>query len=446
VVKRVLIANRGEIARRIIRTCRRLDIETVAVHSDVDVNAPFVREADYAVPIGMAQPQASYLNVEAVLEAAAQTGADAVHPGYGFLSENTTFAARCAAQGLIFIGPPASAVTAMGDKVAARKQMYAAGVPVAPGTFEPVSDVAEAEKIVAEIGYPVLVKPSAGGGGIGMTVVENSEKLKGALKTAQGRAQRAFGDGSVFIERYLPNARHIEFQVLFDNFGNGVHLYERECSVQRRYQKILEETPAPGLAGKQTMRQKMATAALNAAQAVGYTNAGTVEFIVGPNGEFYFLEMNTRLQVEHPITEETLGLDLVEQQLRVASGEALTLTQAALQPKGHAIEFRICAEDPHTYMPAPGTLTKFRPSMASHVRIDSGVEEGDTITPYYDSLMAKLVVWGADRAEAIARGREALENFQIEGLKHNIPVHLKILADPDFQRGDYNTNFLSRFA
>jgi acetyl-CoA carboxylase biotin carboxylase subunit len=429
-----------------MRTCRRLDIETVAVHSDVDVNAPFVREADYAVQIGMAQPQASYLNFEAVLGAAAQTGADAVHPGYGFLSENTTFAGRCAAQGLTFIGPPASAITAMGDKVAARKRMYAAGVPVAPGTFEPVSDVAEAEKIVAEIGYPVLVKPSAGGGGIGMTVVENSEKLKGALKTAQGRAQRAFGDGSVFIERYLPNARHIEFQVLFDSFGNGVHLYERECSVQRRYQKILEETPAPGLAGKQAMRQEMATAALNAAQAVGYTNAGTVEFIVGPHGEFYFLEMNTRLQVEHPITEETLGLDLVEQQLRIASGEALTLTQAALQPKGHAIEFRICAEDPHTYMPAPGTLTKFRPPMAPHVRVDSGVEEGDTITPYYDSLMAKLVVWGADRAEAIERGREALENFQVEGLKHNIPVHLKILADPDFQRGDYNTNFLNRFA
>lgn len=445
-IKRILIANRGEIARRIIRTCRRLNIETVAVHSDVDMQAPFVREADQAVLIGLAQPHASYLNIEAVLGAATQSGAEAIHPGYGFLSENPTFASRCQEMNLIFVGPPPSAMAAMGDKVAARRQMHQAGVPVAPGTFEPVTDPTEAERVASEIGYPVLVKPSAGGGGIGMTVVENPEKLKAALKTAQGRAQRAFGNGSVFLERYLPEARHIEFQVLFDNFGKGVHLYERECSIQRRYQKILEETPSPGLAGNQELRQKMAQAALNAAKAVGYSNAGTVEFIVGPQAEFYFLEMNTRLQVEHPITEETLGLDLVEQQLRIASGEALQLEQADLQPHGHAIEFRICAEDPQTYLPAPGTITKFRLPQGEHIRVDSGVVEGDTITPYYDSLMAKLVVWGADRQEAIERGRYALQNFQIEGLKTNLPVHLKILADPDFQRGHYNTKFLERFA
>lgn len=445
-IKRVLIANRGEIARRIIRTCRKLNIETVAVHSDVDTNAAFVREADYAVLIGLAQPHASYLNIEAVLGAAEQSEADAIHPGYGFLAENATFASRCQEMGLIFVGPSPQAMAAMGDKIAARQKMHAAGVPVAPGTFEPVSDPAEAEKMAQEIGYPVLVKPSAGGGGIGMTVVENPDKLKAALKTAQGRAQRAFGDGAVFLERYLPNARHIEFQVLFDNYGKGVHLYERECSVQRRYQKILEETPSPGLGDNEAMRAQMAAAALNAARAVGYSNAGTVEFIVGPGGEFYFLEMNTRLQVEHPITEETLGLDLVEQQLRIASGEALVLEQEAIRPKGHAIEFRICAEDPQTYLPAPGTVTKFETPFMPHVRVDSGIVAGDTITPYYDPLMAKLVVWGSDRAAAIARGREALENFHIEGLKTNLPVHLKVLADPDFQRGDYNTNFLKRFA
>lgn len=445
-VKRVLIANRGEIARRIIRTCKRLGIETVAVYSDVDMNAAFVREADQSVLIGMAPPHASYLNIEAVLGAAVQTGADAVHPGYGFLSENATFAARCAEAGLIFIGPSPEAITAMGDKVAARRQMHAAGVPVAPGTFEPITDPDEAERVAAEIGYPVLVKPSAGGGGIGMTVVETPEKLKAALKTAQGRAQRAFGDGSVFLERYVPNGRHIEFQVLFDNYGNGVHLYERECSIQRRYQKILEETPAPGLANDPTMQAEMAAAALNAAKAVGYSNAGTIEFIVGQQGEFYFLEMNTRLQVEHPITEETVGLDLVEQQLRIASGEKLTLQQADIQRKGHAIEFRVCAEDPHTYLPAPGTVTRYRPPSGEHIRVDSGIVEGDTITPYYDPLMAKLVVWGSDRTEAIARGREAVQSFEIEGIKNNLPVHLKILDDADFQSGNYSTNFLNRFS
>jgi acetyl-CoA carboxylase biotin carboxylase subunit len=443
--KRVLIANRGEIARRIIRTCRRMGIETIAVYSEADQNALFVREADQAFLLGPAPATASYLNVEAVLEAARQSGAEAIHPGYGFLSENTGFARRITEMGLVFIGPEPHAVEAMGEKVPARNLMIAAGVPVAPGTAEPVEDPDLALTAAAQIGYPVLVKPSAGGGGIGMTVVENPEKLKGALKTAQGRAQRAFGSGAVFLEKYVPNSRHIEFQVLFDNYGKGVHLFERECSVQRRYQKVLEETPSPGLGGNDSLRDRMGRAALEAAQAVNYRNAGTVEFIFGPGGEFYFLEMNTRLQVEHPITEMTTGLDLVELQLRIAAGEPLPFDQSQVTRRGHAIEFRIYAEDPVTFMPSPGTLTVFRPpAVSENVRLDSGFEEGDTVTPYYDPLLAKLVVWGADRAEAIQRSREALENFQIVGIKHNLPLHLRILSDERFLSGQYDTGLLSR--
>ncbi|MBN9389858.1 MAG: acetyl-CoA carboxylase biotin carboxylase subunit [Chloroflexi bacterium] len=443
--KRVLIANRGEIARRIIRTCRRLGIETVAVYSEADQNALFVREADQAFLLGPAPATASYLNVEAVLDAARQSGAEAVHPGYGFLSENTGFARRITEMGLVFIGPEPHAVEAMGEKVPARNLMIAAGVPVAPGTSDPVEDPELALTAAEQIGYPVLVKPSAGGGGIGMTVVENPEKLKGALKTAQGRAQRAFGSGAVFLEKYVPNSRHIEFQVLFDNYGKGVHLFERECSVQRRYQKVLEETPSPGLGGNDALRDRMGQAALEAAQAVNYRNAGTVEFIFGQNGEFYFLEMNTRLQVEHPITEMTTGFDLVELQLRIAAGEPLPFDQSQVTRRGHAIEFRIYAEDPVTFLPSPGTLSVFRPPVTSeHVRLDSGFEEGDTVTPYYDPLLAKLVVWGENRTEAIQRGREALAGFQIEGIKHNIPLHQRILADERFVSGRYDTGLLSR--
>jgi acetyl-CoA carboxylase biotin carboxylase subunit len=443
--KKVLIANRGEIARRIIRTCRKMGIATVAVHSDADMNAAFVNEADEAVLIGLAQPHASYLNIEAIIDAAIDTGADAVHPGYGFLSENTAFAARCAEKNIVLIGPPPAAITAMGEKVPARELMRKAGIPVAPGTSEPVEDPELALQAAAEIGYPVLVKPSAGGGGIGMTVVETPDKLKTALKTAQGRAQRAFGSGAVFLEKYVPHGRHIEIQVLFDSQGKGLHLFERECSVQRRYQKVLEESPSPGLGTDQDLRLKMAQAALEAAATVNYRNAGTVEFIFGQNGEFYFLEMNTRLQVEHPVTEMITGLDLVELQLKVAAGEPLNLEQSQIQPRGHAIEFRIYAEDPVTFLPSPGPLTVFRPPATSeHIRLDSGFEEGDTVTPYYDPLLAKLIVWGENRAEAIERGRAALEDFKIEGIKHNIPLHLKILASEDFRQGKYDTGLLSR--
>lgn len=443
--KRVLIANRGEIARRVIRTCRHMGIETVAVYSEADQEALFVREADQAFLLGPAPATASYLNVEAVLEAARQSGAEAVHPGYGFLSENTAFARRCAEMGLVFIGPEPHAVEAMGQKIPARNLMKAAGVPVAPGTAEPVEDLELALVSAEQIGYPVLVKPSAGGGGIGMTVVEGPEKLKAALKTAQGRAQRAFGSGAVFLEKYLPHSRHIEFQVLFDNYGKGVHLFERECSVQRRYQKVLEETPSPGLGSNDKLREQMGRTALEAASAVAYRNAGTVEFIFGRDGEFYFLEMNTRLQVEHPVTEMTTGRDLVELQLRIAAGEPLDFDQAQVIRQGHAIEFRIYAEDPVTFLPSPGTLAVFRPpALSENVRVDSGFEEGDTVTPYYDPLLAKLIVRGNDRAEAIQRGREALENFRIEGIKHNIPLHLNILADERFVSGQYDTGLLSR--
>jgi acetyl-CoA carboxylase biotin carboxylase subunit len=443
--KRILIANRGEIARRVIRTCRRLGIETVAVYSEADREALFVREADQAFLLGPAPASASYLNIEAVLDAARQSGAQAVHPGYGFLSENTAFARRCADLGLVFIGPEPYAVEAMGQKIPARNLMEAAGVPVAPGTTEAVEDPEAALAEAERIGYPVLVKPSAGGGGIGMTVVATPEKLKAALKSAQGRAQRAFGSGAVFLEKYLLHSRHIEFQVLFDNYGKGVHLFERECSVQRRYQKVLEETPSPGLGDNIALRDQMGRAALAAAAAVNYRNAGTVEFIFGQGGEFYFLEMNTRLQVEHPITEMTTGRDLVELQLRIAAGEPLGFEQAQVTRQGHAIEFRIYAEDPQTFLPSPGTLAVFRPpALSEDVRLDSGFEQGDTITPNYDPLLAKLIVRGADRAEAIRRGRAALENFQIEGIKHNIPLHLQILADERFLSGQYDTGLLSR--
>jgi acetyl-CoA carboxylase biotin carboxylase subunit len=440
---RILIANRGEIARRIIRTCKRLGIETVAVHSDADMMLPFVNEATYAILIGLAPAHASYLNMEIILEVAQQTECEAIHPGYGFLAENPMFADRCQELGMVFIGPSPEAMAAMGEKVAARELMRKAGVPVAPGTSEPISDIELAVTLAEEIGYPVLVKPSAGGGGIGMTIAANADKLRQGIKTAQSRAQRAFGDDSVFIERYVPGARHVEVQVLFDAHGQGVHLYERECSVQRRYQKVIEETPSPALVNNPELRQRMTQAALQAAAAVGYRNAGTVEFILGENGEFYFLEMNTRLQVEHPVTEMTLGLDLVELQLRVAAGEPLPLKQAELAPKGHAIEYRIYAEDPVSFLPQPGTISLYQPpELSEFVRLDSGYGKGDAITPHYDPLIAKLVVWGENRAEALERSRVALSQFQIEGIKTNLPLHLRLLDDPAFVSGNYNTGLL----
>ncbi|MEI6042851.1 MAG: biotin carboxylase N-terminal domain-containing protein [Chloroflexota bacterium] len=443
--KKVLIANRGEIARRIIRTCRRLGIKTVAVHSDADMFAPFVNEADEAVLIGLAQPHASYLNIEAVLDTAVENKVDAIHPGYGFLSENPIFAIRCAELGIIFVGPAPQTIAAIGEKVIARELMRKAGVSVVAGTRGLVEDPEATLKAAEEIGYPLLIKPNVGGGGIGMTLVETPEKLKAALKTAQSRAQRAFGSSAVFLEKYLPNARHIEFQLLFDHRGQGRHLFERECSVQRRYQKVLEESPAPGLGKNEALRLKMTQTALEVATALDYRNAGTVEFLLEPNGEFYFLAVNTHLQVEHPVTEMVLGLDLVELQLRIAAGEPLPLAQTQLQPRGHALEFRIYAEDPVTLLPTAGQLSTFRPPETNeYIRLDSGVEEGNTITSYYDPLLAKLIVWGADRAEAIERSRAALEEFRIEGIKHNLPLHLKILANADFQRGEYDTELLNR--
>jgi acetyl-CoA carboxylase, biotin carboxylase subunit len=442
---RILIANRGEIARRVIRTCRKMGVEAVAVTSDVDMTALFAQEADQFVIIGLAPAHASYLNVEAIIDAALNSGADAIHPGYGFLSENASFAQRCADAGITFIGPSPSAIEAMGEKVAAKKAMKAAGVPVASGTLEPVSDPETARKLVEEIGLPVLVKPAAGGGGIGMAVVENPDKLANALKTAQSRAQRAFGDESVFIERYISPARHIEVQVLFDKYGNGIHLYERECSVQRRYQKVIEETPSPGIGQNHALRESMTQAALKAAATVNYSNAGTIEFIMAENGEFYFLEMNTRLQVEHPITEITLGIDLVENQIKIAAGHPLQFKQEDISPKGHAIEYRIYAEDPITFLPQPGKITVFEPpTLSDYVRLDSGVQTGDTVTPYYDPLLAKLIIWGENRTEALARSREALQAFKIEGIKTNLPLHLRLIDDPAFVSGNYSTDILNK--
>jgi acetyl-CoA carboxylase biotin carboxylase subunit len=420
-----------------------MGIETVAVHSEADFNAPFTKEADQAIMIGLSPSHASYLNMDVILDVAKQTGSQAIHPGYGFLAENAIFADRCSEEGLVFIGPSPAVIDGMGEKVSAKGLMQQVGVPVAPGTPEAIQDPEEAVAAAERIGYPVLIKPSAGGGGIGMTIADNPDKLRAGLKTAQSRAQRAFGDDSVFIERYLPNARHVEFQVLFDIYGNGVHLFERECSVQRRYQKVIEETPSPGLGSNNALRMQMAQAALQAAAAVGYQNAGTIEFILGEDGAFYFLEMNTRLQVEHPITEMTLGLDLVEHQIRIASGEPLALKQADLQPKGHAIEYRIYAEDPVSFLPQPGPLTVYQPpTLSEYVRLDSGFEQGDTVTQYYDPLIAKLIVWGENRTEALARSREALSQFHIEGIKTNIPLHIRLLEDPAFVSGNYNTSLL----
>jgi acetyl-CoA carboxylase biotin carboxylase subunit len=420
-----------------------MGIETVAVHSDVDMNAPFVREADQAVFIGLGPAHASYLNMDAILDVAKQTECEAIHPGYGFLSEDPEFSFQCAEAGLIFIGPSPEAIAMMGQKIMAREIMQKVGVPVAPGSSQPVSDPAEAIAIAEQIGYPVLIKPAAGGGGIGMSVADTPDKLKQGLKTAQTRAQRAFGDDSVFLERFIPDARHIEIQVLFDSSGNGIHLYERECSVQRRYQKVIEETPSPALISKPELRQKMAQAALKAASAVGYRNAGTVEFILAQNGEFYFLEMNTRLQVEHPVTEMTLGLDLVEWQIRISAGEPLTLKQEDIKPEGHAIEYRIYAEDPVSYLPQPGQLTLYEaPATGKYLRLDDGFRQGDTISSHYDPLIAKLIVWGQYRDEALIRSKEALNAFKIEGLKTNIPLHQRLLENPAFSSGNYHTGLL----
>ncbi|MFL6137028.1 MAG: acetyl/propionyl/methylcrotonyl-CoA carboxylase subunit alpha [Frankiaceae bacterium] len=437
----VLVANRGEIARRVIRSVQRLGVRAVAVYSEADQGLPYVKEADEALPIGPPPPAQSYLDIAKVLEAARQSGADAVHPGYGFLAENAAFAAAVAKAGLTWIGPSPECIDAMGSKINARNLMAAAGVPVAAGTTEPVSEVEEAVRLAAGIGYPVMVKASAGGGGIGMSVANGEDELRQAFETARTRAERFFGDPAILLERYLPSARHVEVQILGLADGRVVALGERDCSVQRRHQKVVEETPSPGV-GPQ-LRERMLAAAVRAGEAVGYRNAGTVECLVSGD-EFVFLEMNTRLQVEHPVTELVTGIDLVEQQLRIAAGEPVTFDPAAVRPTGHAIELRVYAEDPKRFLPSPGAITAWREPAGEGVRVDAGYAAGTTVTPFYDPLLAKLCVHGADRPEALARARAAVAGFEIEGLRTNLPFFLELLDDEGFASGRYDTGIIDR--
>jgi acetyl-CoA carboxylase biotin carboxylase subunit len=443
VLESVLVANRGEIARRVIATARRMGIRAVAVYSEADAGLPFVREADEAVLIGPPPPARSYLDAGAILRAARETGARAVHPGYGFLSENGPFARAVLDAGLGWVGPPPSAIEQMGDKISARNLMAAAGVPVAAGTTEPVRDAEEAAAAAAFIGYPVMVKAAAGGGGIGMSAAAGPEQLAAAFETARSRAERFFGDPAILLERYVTPARHVEVQILGLPGGRVLALGERDCSVQRRHQKVAEETPSPGVSP--ALRARMLEAAVRAGETVGYLGAGTVEFLVDARtGDFTFLEMNTRLQVEHPVTEMVTGIDLVEQQFRIAAGGGMSVDPDQVQARGHAIELRVYAEDPNRFLPSPGTITVWEEPAGDGIRVDAGYEAGNQVTPFYDPLLAKLCVWGPDRDEALRRARDAVASFRITGLKTNLPFHADLLDSEEFSDGGYDTLMVSR--
>ena len=441
-MKRVLIANRGEIALRVIRACRELGLETVAVYAKGDELSPHVKLADKAYCIGPAPAGQSYLNVQNIMTVAIGAEVDAIHPGYGFLAENATFAELCGTCGLTFVGPSPQAIEAMGNKDRARKLMAAAGVPIVPGSGA-LTDAEEAKVLAAEIGYPVMLKAASGGGGKGMRFVEEPGRLARALEMARGEAEAAFSDATVYMEKYIVRPRHVEIQILADNHGNVIHLGERDCSVQRRHQKLLEEAPCPIL--NEETRQQMGEAAVRAARAVNYSGAGTVEFLLDASGGFYFMEMNTRIQVEHPVTELITGIDLVKSQLLVAAGEHLDITQEDVEFRGWAIECRINAEDPdRDFMPMPGTITLWQPSGGPWVRIDGIAHQGWKVSPHYDSMIAKLIVWGQDREEAILRMERALAETIVEGIPTTIPFHRKILANQEFRSGDYDTGLLSR--
>jgi acetyl-CoA carboxylase biotin carboxylase subunit len=438
-LKKVLVANRGEIALRVIRACQELEIPAVAVYSDADEEALHVRHADEAVNIGPPPAGKSYLNVEALIEAAKESGADAVHPGYGFLAENASFAAACRDAGLEFVGPSPEAIEKMGNKSAARRIALEADVPVVPGSEDAASDDAAVET-AEEIGYPVMVKAAAGGGGRGIRVAEDEEELRKAVRVAKQEAEKAFGDGSLYLEKLLVGPRHVEVQVMGDHEGNVIHLYERECSMQRRRQKIIEEAPSPGITPE--VREAMTEAAVRLAREVEYVSAGTVEFLV-EGDEFYFIEMNTRIQVEHPVTETLTGVDLVKEQLRVAGGEPLSLKQEDVPFEGHAIEFRINAEDPdQDFMPSPGEISFLEVPGGPGVRVDSAIYQGYKIPPFYDSMVGKLIVWALTRDEAINRARRALREYRLEGIKTTIPLHLRLLEDDAFRSGEYHTGYL----
>ncbi len=440
---KVLIANRGEIALRIIRACKELGIRTVAVYSEADRDSLHVRFADEAICIGKAQSKESYLNIPSIISAAEVTDVDAIHPGYGFLSENAHFVEICESYKIAFIGPPSEAITKMGDKSVAKETMKMADVPVVQGSDGAVKDEKEVIKIAERIGYPVMIKASAGGGGKGMRIAHNQESLISGLHMAQNESLSAFGNAEVYIEKYIEDARHIEIQVMADKFGNAIHLRERECSIQRRHQKLLEETPSSVI--DDTLRESMGAAAVRAAQKVGYNSVGTVEYILDQQGNFYFMEMNTRIQVEHPITEMITGVDLVKEQIRIAAGEKLQYRQEDITGNGHSIECRINAEDPaNNFTPSPGKITRYLPPGGPGVRVDSHLYDGYVIPPYYDSLIAKLIVHAEDRRSAILRMERALEEYIIEGVKTTIPFHIRVLNHADFQKGAYSTTFIEK--
>ena len=443
VFKKVLIANRGEIAVRIIRACRSLNIATVAVYSTADKDALHVRLADECVCIGPPPPAESYLNIPAIVSAGLSFGADAVHPGYGFLSENADFAEACQRSGLVFIGPRVRNIKLMGDKPRARRIMEKAKVPVLPGTTAAVSDVREVQAVAARIGFPVLLKAAAGGGGRGLRVAHNTDELASLFGIARDEGELAFGNGSLYLEKFLEKARHIEFQILADQHRNVIHLGERECSIQRRYQKFIEEAPSPALTKRQ--RDKMGAVAVKAAQAVGYTNIGTIEFLLDAKGKFYFIEMNTRVQVEHPVTEMVTGIDIVEAGIRSAAGEVLPWKQKEIVRTGHAIECRVVAEDPRTMLPSPGKIRGYAAPGGIGIRVESGVTHNSVVPMYYDSLVAKVIAAGRTREEAIRRMQTALAEYQIEGIKTNIPFHQRILSDPTFLEGNLHTKYLDEF-
>jgi len=441
--RKILIANRGEIALRIIWACRELGVRTVAVHSDVDTDSLHVKFADEDVCIGPARNAESYLNISAIISAAEITDADAIHPGYGFLAESAHFAEICQECHIAFIGPSAEVVRLMGNKATARKTVAQAGVPVLPGSDGSVGTAAEAARIAAEVGYPVIVKASAGGGGRGMRIVRNEEEMERSLETAMAEAKAAFDVPDVYVEKYLERPRHVEFQILGDSFGNILHLNERECTIQRRHQKLVEEAPSPALTP--ALRGKMAEAAMAVAREVGYVNAGTIEFLLDERRNFYFMEMNTRIQVEHPVTETITGIDLIKEQIRIASGEPVPYRQEDIGIVGHCIECRINAEDPVTFAPCPGRITTFHVPGGPGIRVDTAAHQDCVIPPYYDSMIAKLIVRGNSRSEAISRMKRALDSFVIEGIKTNIPLQRRIVSDPEFELGELSTRFMDRF-
>ncbi len=441
--QKLLIANRGEIALRIIRTCKRLGIQTAAVYSEADAESLHVKAADEAWLIGKPRVSESYLNIEKIIETAKKAGVCAIHPGYGLLSENSRFAERCLQEKITFIGPPSDVIAKMGSKIEARQAMEQAGIPVVPGVTKSLAGLNEAKALAESIGYPVMLKASFGGGGIGMQLIRNESELAKAYEGSQKRAADFFGDGAMYIEKYIEDARHIEIQILTDEYGNAVYLWERDCSIQRRQQKIIEEAPAPLF--DENMRAKLGEAAVKAALSIGYANAGTIEFLVDSKNHFYFLEMNTRLQVEHPVTEEITGLDIVEEQLNIAAGKALPYKQKDIRRDGHAIEVRICAEDPKTFFPSPGRITDLKLPEHPNVRHECAAAPGMNITPYYDPMIAKMIVKGNSRDEAIRTLAEALSQYQVKGIKTNIPLLEDIVRSDEFRKGGVQTDFISRY-